>query len=67
LRTLDGVVVNDLRGNRFSLRMSDGRTTIVQLPGGEPDRLSRGDRVRVSGYFTSGYFTATSLSILRNR
>jgi hypothetical protein len=31
------------------------------------DRLSRGDRVRVSGYFTGGYFTATNLTILRNR
>jgi hypothetical protein len=66
-RTLDGVVTNDLRGRRFSLRTSAGRTTVVQLQGGEPNRLSRGDRIRVSGYFANGYFAATSLNILRNR
>jgi len=50
-RSLEGVVVNDLRGRDFVLRLDNGRNVRVQLDEREPQRLSQGDRVRVQGSF----------------
>jgi hypothetical protein len=66
-RTEEGIVVNDLSGNAFVLRTLDGQQLRVQVPGGEPTRISRGDRVRVHGFFSNGAFRAQNLTILRNR
>ncbi|HEX8235243.1 MAG TPA: hypothetical protein VF600_04750 [Abditibacteriaceae bacterium] len=66
-RTEEGIVVDDLSGNAFLLRTIDGQQLRVQVPGGEPNRISRGDRVRVYGFFNNGAFRAQSLTILRNR
>ncbi len=67
LRTLEGVVTNDVRGQGFVLRSSSGGQTRVQVQGGQPNRLSHGDVVRVYGYSTNGTFYAQNLAILRNR
>lgn len=66
-RALDGVVVYDTRGNSFTLRTSGGRNIRVQVQGGEPRRISRGDYVRVYGFSSGSIFHAQSVSILRNR
>lgn len=66
-RTVEGVVTSDLRGNNFALRATNGQQMSVQTRGGEPRRISRGDRVRVYGSFTGGVFRAQNLAILRNR
>jgi outer membrane murein-binding lipoprotein Lpp len=66
-RTLDGIVTSDYRGNGFVLRTSNGQQLSVRVPGGEPRRVSRGDRVRVYGSYTGGVFHAQNLTIVRNR
>lgn len=66
-RTVEGIVVNDLSGNGFLLRTGGGQQLRVQVPGGEPNRISRGDRVRVYGFFNNGAFRAQNLTVLRNR
>jgi hypothetical protein len=65
-RTLEGTVVGDWRGNSFTLRTSANQQLLVQVQGGEPRRLSIGDRVRVSGSTRNGRFYAQSLNIVRN-
>ena len=65
--TIEGTVTNDLRGNACMLRANGGQLMRVQVQGGEPNRISRGDRVRVSGFSTSGVFQAQSLTMLHNR
>lgn len=66
-RTLVGVVSNDVRGNAFTLRLSNGQRVRADVRYGEPHRLSAGDRVRVSGFTTNGIFHADRLTILNNR
>lgn len=66
-RTLQGVVLNDLDGNDFTIRTNAGRTVRVLVPSGEPSRLSRGDTVSVSGMYQGNTFSARSATILRNR
>ncbi len=66
-RTLEGVVLNDLNGNDFTIRTNSGQTVRVLVPSGEPGSLSRGDTVRVSGNNQGGTFVARSIDILRNR
>jgi hypothetical protein len=66
--TVEGVVVNDLNGNAFVLRTSSGEHLRVHVLGGEPEYISRGDRVRVYGSFSgNGGFRAQNLNLLRNR
>jgi len=65
--SLSGVVIGDLAGREFRMRSSDGREFRVVIDQGrEPRRLSRGDRVTVNGYFSSGIFIANNVSITRN-
>lgn len=66
-RTLDGIVTSDLRGNDFVVRLNNGQTVRVVAVRGESRRISRGDRVRVSGRFTGSSFQASSVNITRNR
>ncbi|HEX8237537.1 MAG TPA: hypothetical protein VF600_16385 [Abditibacteriaceae bacterium] len=66
-RTLEGIVTQDLRGNEFQLRTTNGQTILVHVRGGEPNHISRGDRVRVYGFLESGFFTASNISFVRNR
>jgi len=65
-RTLEGRIVDDLKGDSFVLRRDNGERVRVYL-NNEPDRLDPGDRVRVNGYFSNGIFRARSFDILRNR
>jgi len=65
---LTGVVTLDLRGREFRMRANDGREFRVIVDAGrEPRALSAGDRVQVTGHFTSGLFIANSLVITNNR
>jgi Ni/Co efflux regulator RcnB len=66
-RTIEGIVTPDFRGNEFNLRTSSGQNIMVRVRGGEPRRISRGDRVRVYGSLESGFFTADNISVLRDR
>ena len=80
-RTLEGVVVNDLAGRNFVLRLDNGRTIRVRLDEREPRRLSQGDRVRVQGSFDQTnrdnrdntryndrlVFRATEVRVIRDR
>ena len=80
-RSLEGVVVNDLRGRDFVLRLQNGRSVRVQLNEREPKRLIQGNRVQVQGYFEqtnrdnrsntryneNQVFRATNVRILRNK
>lgn len=78
-RTLEGVVTRDLGGNRFEMRVDNGRVLTVRARQTEPNRLSPGDRVRVEGFSRTGRednryntgdaradFVAESLQILAN-
>lgn len=65
-RTLEGIVTQDLAGRNFTLRV-DNREIQVRLNQEEPRRLSRGDKVRVEGYYTNNLFLATKLEILVDR
>ncbi|HEX8235742.1 MAG TPA: hypothetical protein VF600_07275 [Abditibacteriaceae bacterium] len=67
LRTVEGIVVSDLSGNAFLLRTINGQQLRVQVPGGEPRRISRGDRVRVYGTLFNGALRAESLTLVRDR
>jgi len=65
--SLNGVVIGDLAGREFRMRSSDGREfRVVIAQGREPRRLSRGDRVTVNGYFSSGIFIANNVNITSN-
>lgn len=64
---IQGVVVNDLRGNDFTIRTNGNQTVRVVAVNGESGRISRGDTVRVSGSYSGASFRASSVSILRNR
>lgn len=66
-QVLTGRVTRDYRGNGFLLITDRGSTYRVTVIGGEPRRISVGDRVRVSGSYTGGAFRARTLVILRNR
>lgn len=67
-RTIEGRVIQDLRGNDFLLRRDNGTTQRVRVMYNEPRRLSRNDRVRAYGFTArNGVFQAQSLTILRNR
>jgi len=48
LRTLEGTIVDDLKGDSFVLRTSYGDRVRVYLDN-EPSRLDEGDYVRVYG------------------
>ena len=65
--TLEGTVTADLRGNAFRLRPYRGSEVRVQVRGGEPRRISRGDRVRVTGFYRDGVFHTSYVNIVRNR
>lgn len=78
-RTLEGVVTRDLGGNRFEMRVDNGRVLTVRSRRDEPNSLSEGDRVRVTGFSRAGRednrgnggdaradFVAESLQILAN-
>lgn len=78
-RTLEGVVTRDLGGNRFEMRVDNGRVLTVRARQTEPNRLSPGDRVRVVGFSRADRednrgnrgdaradFVAESLQILSN-
>lgn len=66
-RTLQGVVINDTRGNDFVIRTNSGRIVRVVAVNGESGRISRGDTVSVMGRYSGSSFNATSVSILRDR
>ena len=66
-RTLEGVVTRDYVGRTFELRTDAGRSVTVRVSGAEPNRLSRGDYVRVSGENRNGIFVADNVRILDNR
>lgn len=65
--TIEGVVVQDLNGNGFLVRTNHGRQIRVIARGGEPRRISRGDVVRVYGFYAGNNFNAQNVSIIRNR
>jgi uncharacterized protein YdeI (BOF family) len=65
-RTLEGRVVEDLRGDSFVMRTYGGEQVHVHR-NNEPSRISRGDVVRVYGYSSNGVFHAQNLTTLRNR
>ena len=67
MRTLEGTVTNDLSGNNFTLRLTNGQLLRVRSQIGEPSQLSRGDYVRVFGYSSNGIFYARGLRVLNNR
>ncbi|HEX9995558.1 MAG TPA: hypothetical protein VGB45_00320 [Abditibacterium sp.] len=66
-RTIEGIVISDLRGNDFSIRTSNGQTVRVVAVRGESDRIDRGDIVRVTGSYSGNTFNARTVSILRDR
>ncbi|PQV64082.1 hypothetical protein B1R32_107107 [Abditibacterium utsteinense] len=66
-RTVQGIVLNDLSGNDFTLRTNNGQTVRVLVPSGEPGSVSRGDTVRATGSYNGGTFVARSATVLRNR
>ena len=66
-RTLQGVVIGDLRGNDFVLRLSNGQTVRVVATNGEARRISRGDLVKVYGTYSNGDFRAQNVNVVRNR
>ncbi len=66
-RVLEGVVLQDLNGNDFTIRTGAGQIVRVLAVNGESSRISRGDTVRVSGIYSGSTFRAQSVSILRNR
>ncbi len=65
--TLEGTVVSDGRGNGFTLRTSNGQQFFVQVQGGEPYGINRGDVVRVFGKSDGNRFFALSMRIVSNR
>lgn len=65
-RTIEGRVVNNLKGNDFIIRTNGGQQVRVIVPSGEPRGLSRGDLVRAYGSYDGGSFRASSANILRN-
>jgi uncharacterized protein YdeI (BOF family) len=65
--TLDGVVTNDLRGDQFEFRADNGQVYFVNMERGrEPARLSRNDRVTVSGTVRGNTIQADNVRILSN-
>lgn len=69
-RTLEGVVTVDRAGRNFTLRQNNGERIQVRSDDREPQRLSTGDRVRVTGYFRRNQrnlFIAESIQILTNQ
>jgi hypothetical protein len=66
-RTLEGVVVDNVRGNGFILQPSNGQRIFVQVQGAEPRRLNRNDVVRVQGSFRNTTFMAREISFVRDR
>jgi hypothetical protein len=67
MRTLEGTVLADLRGNAFTMRVTNGQWLRVQSQIGEPSQLSAGDYVRVYGFSSNGIFHAEGLNLLNNR
>lgn len=65
--TIEGTVINDYRGNGFTLRAANGQTWLVQVQAAVPAGISRGDVVRVFGPTRSNTILATGLRILENR
>lgn len=65
--SLDGIVTNDLSGNDFLVRLSNGREIKVYAQRGEPGSVSRGDTVRVSGRYSGSTFLADRVTVVRNR
>lgn len=66
-QTLTGRVTRDYAGNGFLLRTNGGSTYRVVVAGGEPRRVSIGDRIQVSGFYRDGAFRAQRYVMLRNR
>jgi len=66
--TVYGVVTRDLGGNTFEVRTDDGRLVTVRARNGEPNRLTRGDRVVAQGRFNPerNVFVAETVRITRN-
>lgn len=67
IRVWEGTVLNDLNGNDFTFRTNGGQVVRVVAVNGESGRISRGDRVRISGTLSGSTFRANSVVILRNR
>lgn len=67
IRVWEGTVLNDLSGNDFTLRTNGGQVVRVVAVRGESGRISRGDKVRVTGTYSGSTFRANSVSILKNR
>ena len=64
--TLRGVVTRDLNGRRFEMRQNNVLYYVV-LTRNEPNRLSSGDRVEISGRLIKGnYIQADTLRILKD-
>ncbi len=66
-RSVEGVVTQDLDGNDFLIRASNGRIVRVLAFNGENGSISRGDTVRAFGSYSNSIFRASSVTILRNR
>ena len=67
IHVLEGAVLNNLAGRDFTIRANSGRVVRVMAVNGKSGRISRGDRVRVSGTYSGASFRANSVSILINR
>ncbi len=66
-QVLTGRVTRNYAGNGFLLITDRGSTYRVTVLGGEPRRLSVGDRVQVSGTYRGGSFRAERFTMLRDR
>lgn len=64
--SFNGTVTRDLAGNQFEVRTDNNRIVRVQTQVNEPNRLSRGDRVQVTGYLREGVIIAQNLRLLEN-
>jgi len=67
--TVTGVVTTDLPGDQFDVRADNGRTyhVVFHRNANEPRRLSRNDRVEVSGSQDRDVLIADDVRILDNR
>jgi uncharacterized protein YdeI (BOF family) len=63
--TLNGTVLSNPSGERFTMRARNGYTYAVRAQRGEPSTLTAGDRVRVYGAWRDGLMQASNVRLLR--
>ncbi|HVF10067.1 MAG TPA: hypothetical protein VNA16_04650, partial [Abditibacteriaceae bacterium] len=65
-QTVRGTVAVNLAGNKhFTVRLDDRRTVEVVTHEAEPARLSRGDRVEMTGHYDRNLFIARTVRMLQ--